>query len=63
MQGHTTMDYPAPEDFETSIVAFAGTGAKVMVTGLDMTVLPTPDRETGADVARNFAYDKTLNPC
>ncbi len=62
MQGHMTMDYPALKDFETSIVAFVGTGAKVMITELDMTVLPPPDRDTGADVARNFAYDSALNP-
>jgi endo-1,4-beta-xylanase len=60
MQGHMGLDYPDINDFEKSIVAFAGTGAKVMVTEWDMSALPTVNR--GANVADTVAYSKMLNP-
>lgn len=40
MQGHMGMDYPTVEDFEKSLLAFAATGAKVMITEWDMSALP-----------------------
>jgi endo-1,4-beta-xylanase len=62
MQGHMTMDFPTVGEFEKSILAFAGTGAKVMITEMDITVLPSPDKYKGADVGTKFGYDTKLNP-
>ena len=62
MQGHVGLDYPALEEFEKSILAFADLGVKVMITELDITVLPSPSDDEGADVSANAAYDKQLNP-
>jgi endo-1,4-beta-xylanase len=62
MQGHMTMDFPSIEEFEKSIVAFAATGVKVMITEMDITVLPSPDKYQGANVSTKFEYDKKLNP-
>jgi endo-1,4-beta-xylanase len=62
MQGHVGMDYPAIEDFEKSLIAFAQTGVKVMITELDLTVLPAPDTNAGAAVEANFDFQKELNP-
>ncbi|MDR2814451.1 MAG: endo-1,4-beta-xylanase [Prevotellaceae bacterium] len=62
MQGHIGMDYPAVEEFEKSLLAFAETGVKVMITELDLTVLPSPRPNTGAAVEASFDYQKELNP-
>lgn len=62
MQGHISMDDPTIEDFEKSIVSFSELGVKVMITELDLTVLPMPNMNAGADVALNFEFKKELNP-
>lgn len=60
MQGHMGLDYPTLSDFETSLLAFAATGVKVMITEWDMTALPTVQRS--ANISDTVAYQKTLNP-
>lgn len=62
MQGHIGMDYPEIEEYEKSLLAFSDAGVKVMVTELDLTILPMPDRNIGAEVAANFEYKKEINP-
>jgi Beta-1,4-xylanase len=62
MQGHFTMDFPTVAEEEKSIEAFAGLGCKVLITELDLTVIPFPTKNVGADVAMKFAYDKKMNP-
>ena len=60
MQGHMGMDYPDINEFEQSIVAFAGTGVKVMVTEWNMSALPTVKQS--ANISDTVAYQKMLNP-
>ena len=60
MQGHMGMDYPDINEFEQSIVAFAGTGVKVMVTEWDMSALPTVKQS--ANISDTVAYQKMLTP-
>lgn len=60
MQGHMGMDYPTVEEFETSLLAFAGTGVSVMITEWDMSALPTVNM--GANVADVEEYKASLNP-
>ncbi|WP_291528798.1 endo-1,4-beta-xylanase [Bacteroides sp. UBA939] len=60
MQGHMGMDYPDLKEFEESILAFASTGAKVMITEWDMSALPTARRS--ANISDTVAYRKMLNP-
>lgn len=62
MQGHLSMDFPAVEEFEKSLTAFAALGVKVMITELDLSVLPSPRRDVGADVASTYEYQKEMNP-
>lgn len=60
MQGHMGMDYPDINEFEQSLLAFAATGVKVMVTEWDMSALPTVQRS--ANISDTAAYQKALNP-
>lgn len=62
-QGHWGMDYPEKiEDLEQSILAFSELGVKVMITELDVSVLPFPDEKKGADVGLRFEFKKEMNP-
>lgn len=60
MQGHMGMDYPDINEFEQSIVAYAGAGVKVMVTEWDMSALPTAKQS--ANISDTVAFQKSLNP-
>lgn len=62
MQGHVGLSHPAIEEFEKSILAFADLGVTVMITELDMSVLPSPRRDMGAEVSTNIEYQQSLNP-
>ncbi len=63
MQGHFGMDYPSIEEFRAAIDAYAGAGVKVMVTELDMSALPRPQRGAGgANIADTVAYKAAMNP-
>ena len=62
IQGHYKMDWPAPKDVEDTIEAFAGLGLKVMITELDMDVLPAVTGSHGADISMNFALRAKENP-
>lgn len=62
LQGHIGMDWPSLEEYEQTILTYAGEGVKVMVTELDLSILPSPRRDVGADVAASFEYQKELNP-
>ncbi len=62
MQGHLGLDYPSVATFEESILAYSKLGVKVMVTELDISVLPMPGPSHGAEISTIYKYDKTLNP-
>ncbi len=62
MQGHLMMDSPSLDDYEAAIVAYANEGMKVMVTELDMSILPYPQRDVGANIATSLEYQQKLNP-
>ncbi|WP_017730216.1 endo-1,4-beta-xylanase [Nafulsella turpanensis] len=62
MQGHYGIDYPSLEDIEASINAFADLGVKVMITELDVDLLPNPSNRQGADIAMTFEPQEGFNP-
>lgn len=62
MQGHIGMDYPSIREYEEAILAYANEGVKVMITELDMSILPMPDRNVGAEISASFEYKKEINP-
>ncbi len=61
MQSHVAFNTNLDE-YEKSIVAYAAEGVKVMVTELDLSVLPWPKGNYGAAVETNFEYMKEMNP-
>ena len=62
LQAHLTMDFPTIEDEEKSIIAFAQLGVKQMITEMDLTVIPFPSLNGGADVSMSYKYKKEMNP-
>lgn len=62
MQGHWGLDYPSMKELEESIIAYSELGVQVMITELDVTVLPSAWRQGGADINQNFQLRKELNP-
>ncbi|GLR19528.1 beta-xylanase [Portibacter lacus] len=61
MQGHLNVGSPSLKDFEKSIIMFSELG-KVMVTELDVTVLPWPDQNASAEVSLRAEYQEEMNP-
>ena len=65
MQGHWGLEEPDLAEVEKSILAYAALGVKVMITELDITVLPNPWDMEGAEVSQNFREfegDEKMNP-
>src|SRR5690606_38644916 len=62
MQGHIGLRHPAIEEFEKSILAYSNLGMKVMITELDLSVLPSPWDNVGAEVSANFEYSEKTDP-
>ncbi len=62
MQGHYALDGPTIEEIENSINAFSALGANVMITELDITVLPWPGQSVTAEVSTSFEFQSEYNP-
>ena len=62
LQGHFLMNYPSVEEYDKTLVAFGETGAKLMITELDMTVLQMPGQNRGANVGDQAEYEAAMNP-
>ena len=61
MQSHVGLNRPNLADYEASIAAFAAEGVKVMITELDVSVLPAA-WGLSAEVSRSHDYDEKFNP-
>lgn len=62
-QGHFNMDWPTAAQLDDTLSAFGRLGIKVMVTELDVDVLPLPPGgHHGADVSFRLAGSPELNP-
>lgn len=62
MQSHVALDYPDLKEYEASMEAFGDLGVKVMVTELDISVLPTPQWGRSADISNKVDYQAKYNP-
>ena len=62
MQSHLSMDFPKIEEYEKSLLAFAALGVQVHITEMDISALPSPKNQQGADVDSRVDYKAELNP-
>ena len=62
MQGHYQLDSPTLQEIEQGIIDIHEAGFKVLITELDVDVLPRPERAEGADLNMNFANSDEYNP-
>lgn len=61
-QGHYSLEWPSVEEVDATISAFSELGIDVMVTELDVDVLPSPTDIQGADVSQDSDMQDELNP-
>ena len=62
LQGHWGLDYPPLDELEAAMTAYAGLGLPMMITEMDMDILPQPAQNMGANITLNFKQRKELNP-
>ena len=62
LQGHYKMDWPTTNQVDETIAAFSKLGVKVMITELDLDVLPPATSSQAAEVSMNVALRAELNP-
>lgn len=61
-QSHHTLDTPTLDQQAAAIEAFANLGVDVMVTELDVAVLPRPAEQGGADITQRAERRDEMNP-
>jgi endo-1,4-beta-xylanase len=61
-QAHFQLETPTLEDIDASLAAFASTGLEVLVSELDVDVLPAAYQNQGADLSVNAELSARLNP-
>lgn len=62
LQDHVSLDWPTIDQIDTTITEFGKLQVKVMITELDVDVLPHADSNHSADVSLRAASDPKLNP-
>jgi endo-1,4-beta-xylanase len=62
LQGHNKMDWPSVAQQDSTIASFAALGVKVMITELDIDVLPNAQGVSGADASQRAELRDRLNP-
>jgi endo-1,4-beta-xylanase len=61
-QAHFRLEEPTLEAIDASLAAFASTGAEVLVSELDVDVLPAAYQNQGADLSLNAELSARLDP-
>jgi endo-1,4-beta-xylanase len=63
LQGHYALDKPSLQQVDTTISEFEKLGLKVMITELDVNVLPSPKRRSlDAEISTRFEMQAGMNP-
>ncbi len=62
MQGHFNMTYPTLEEYENAIVTYGELGIPLMITEMDLTILPWPSEEATAEISTRFEQKVEYNP-
>ena len=60
MQGHYQLDWPSPEQLNSALEAFGALGIEVMITELDVNVLPQVS--LGAEITDTVAWKAEIDP-
>jgi endo-1,4-beta-xylanase len=61
LQGHWGLDYPSATELEAMFNDYGSLGVKLMITELDITVLPDPASVRGADITRKLSMQNALD--
>jgi endo-1,4-beta-xylanase len=62
LQGHVSLDWPSLDTEDATVSAFAKAGVKVVISELDIDVLPAATEEQTADVSLKILQGPKLNP-
>jgi endo-1,4-beta-xylanase len=62
LQGHWGLDYPELNEIDHMLTEYGKLGVKLMITELDVSVLPTPDRRLGAEITARARLEVGGNP-
>jgi endo-1,4-beta-xylanase len=62
LQGHYTMTHPLVKDYDKALEMYSKLGLKLMITEMDLTVLPWPTEKEGADISLTAEYQEKMNP-
>jgi endo-1,4-beta-xylanase len=62
LQGHYALDKPSIQEVDETISTFEKLGLKVMITELDVNILPSPMRAGNAEVSTRYKMRAGLNP-
>lgn len=62
LQGHYKLNWPSPSQIDDTIQAFSALGVKVMITELDVDVLPPATASHAAEVSMHANGSAGLNP-
>ncbi len=62
MQGHYLLEYPSSKQIEDAIKKYADAGVMVMVTEMDIDVLPRSNGRVTADISATQEYQEKNNP-
>jgi endo-1,4-beta-xylanase len=62
IQGHWHLESPDLQEIDSSFQVYGDLGLKIMITELDVNVIPEPSGIIGADIAQHADYQSQLNP-
>ncbi|HXX16267.1 MAG TPA: endo-1,4-beta-xylanase [Candidatus Eremiobacteraceae bacterium] len=62
LQGHDSLTWPSVEQQDATIAAFGKLGVKVVISELDIDVLPSATAQGNADITANVKPEAGLNP-
>ncbi|MBU0472975.1 MAG: endo-1,4-beta-xylanase [Bacteroidetes bacterium] len=62
LQGHWGLTYPSNEEIDEALDTYSKLNVNLMITELDMAVLPLPNNNTSAEITKNYELQKKLNP-
>lgn len=62
LQGHDSLTWPSVEQQDATITAFEKLGVKVVISELDIDVLPRAANQDTADITTNIKANASLNP-